>query len=163
MKRNYTRPLLVIAAILVAFLIVDVKAQQELTVTEGFSYDKDGRRRSSPTASVRYDVAGDGVLENIQFLPTNELGVLLTLGGVTDPGFATFKNIGPIVGVSTNPVSTNSIQIGTAYATNGVTNFVAFLLLDTNQTSHGWLATDAPRGRATGTNSVRLSYTITDR
>jgi len=147
------------AIALLTILGLVVMASDELSQTDGWSYDKNGRKRSKATSTLRHDVSGDGVIENVQLVGTNAGGDALVLGGVTNPGFAYFKNLNA-VSVRTNGVSTNMIQVG-AYDVN--TNFVAFLLLDTNRSAQVWLDTAAPRARATGTNSVKLDYVILDR
>jgi hypothetical protein len=147
------------AIALLIILGIAAWAADELRTTDGWSYSKNGRERSKGTATLRWDVAGDGVIENVQLVSTNPGGDALVLGGVTNPGFAYFKNL-DAVSVRTNGVSTNLIQVG-AYDVN--TNFVAFLLLDTNRSAQVWLDMAAPRARATGTNSVKLDYVILDR
>jgi hypothetical protein len=147
------------AIALLTILGLVVMASDELSQTDGWTYDKNGRKRSKATSTLRHDVSGDGVIENVQLVGTNAGGDALVLGSVTNPGFAYFKNLNA-VSVRTNGVSTNLIQVG-AYDVN--TNFVAFIRLDTNQSATVWLDTSAPRARATGTNSVKLDYAIMDR
>ena len=150
-----------IAVVLLAIVGLGVWAADELAITQGSRYDKDGRKSTQPTATVRHDISGDGVIENIQSVSTNTAGDALVLGGVTNPGFASFENIGPSGGVNTNESpATNWVEVG-CYDAN--TNFVAFLSLNTNQSAQTWLATATPRARATGTNTVRVSYIIVDR
>jgi len=146
------------AGVLLA-MVLAVFAADELSQTDGWTYDKNGRKRSKATGTQRSDITGDGVIENVQSVSTNPGGDALVLGSVTNCGFAYFKNLGPDA-IDTNSVPTNLVQVG-SYDVN--TNFVAFLSLNTNQTSQGWLAISAPRARATGTNSVKLDYAITDR
>lgn len=136
-----------------------VYASGELVVTEGFVYSKNGQTQAQPTATPRYNITGDGKVANIQLVSTNILGDALVLGGVNTLGWATFQNSGPTF-TYTNTPQVNAIEIGSLDSA-GV--FWSFARLDTNQTGKIWLSTNAPRARATGTNSVRLNFTIIDR
>jgi hypothetical protein len=152
------RAVLLAAAMVVAAGVL--LAAEELTVTEGWVYVKNGRSRSLGTTSSRETVAGDGVLDNVQTVSTNAAGDDLILGGVTTAGYAWFKNLGISGAIPTNSAPTNRIYIGRL---DSATNFSAFLDLNTNQAAMVFLATTNLRARAVGTNSVRLEYMVIDR
>ena len=153
------RAIVIIAAGLA--IVLAAFAADELTVSDGFSYNKNGRYRSQSTASKEYDVTGNGVIENVQLVSTNAAGDALVMGGVATAGFAKFKNLGPSVGINTNESpATNSIEIG-IYDVN--TNFLAFITLGSNESAQVWLSSISLRARATGTNSVKLDYVIVDK
>uniref|UniRef100_A0A6M3LQU7 Uncharacterized protein n=1 Tax=viral metagenome TaxID=1070528 RepID=A0A6M3LQU7_9ZZZZ len=149
--------LIVIAGIASACVVL---ADNELNLSQGWQYNKNGRQRIKSTVSTRYNVNGNGVIENVQLITTNEVGDLLDLGGVTDPGFAAFKNLGVNFTMSTNGVYTNLIEIGSWDANS---NFVVFLSIETNRSCQTWIGTAAPRARTIGTNSVQLDYVIMDK
>lgn len=133
-------------AVLATALVV--LASDELSVTAGWIYNKNGRKRTLAPTTVQYDVSGAAVIENVQTISTNPTGDALTLGGVTVPGFCWFKN---------SDVS-NFVEIGTYQ----YTNWIPFLKLKTNETAMCWLKTTAPRAKAY-TNSVKLDYVIVQR
>ncbi|MEN6360046.1 MAG: hypothetical protein ABFD59_08320 [Smithella sp.] len=126
-----------------------VFAGDELTLSQGWTYSKSGRTRVLSTTGVKYGIAGAGVVENVQVVSTNTVGDALTLGGVTTPGFAWFKNL------STN----HYIEIGLQ---DSSTNFVSFIKLNTNQAQACWLSVAAPYARGNGA-TVQLDYMICDR
>jgi len=137
-----------IAAIIAGLAVVAIAAD-ELELTAGWTYEKNGRKRILVSDVTQYDVTGNGVVENVQLVSTNAGGDALVLGGVTDPGFAWFNNLD----------ASNRVQIG-SYDAN--TNFVAFLELRPGEKSFTWLRVAAPRALAT-TNAVKLDYVISDR
>jgi hypothetical protein len=124
-------------------------AADELQLSVGWQYDKNGRKRILGVTSTNYDVTGNGVIENVQTISTAAAGDALTMGGVTNAGFAWFNNL------STN----RTIQIG-CYDVN--TNFLAFLSLSPGEKAECWLATSTPRAKAI-TASAKLDYVIVDR
>lgn len=136
-------------------------AADELTVTTGWQYSKNGRSRTLSATGSRFNVSGDGAVDNVQLISTNTFGDALDMGGITSQGYFYAKNIGPTTAYSSNypTTSTNSIEIG--FTDN--TNFYAVISLNTNQIASCWLGTGTLKARATGTNSVRLDYSITDR
>lgn len=142
-----------------ALVVLLAFAADELSVTEGWRYDKNGRKRELSSSTIRFDVTGNGVVENVQLISTNLLGTALALGGLGTPGFASFKNLGPTF-TQTNMIQTNIIEVG-YIDTAGA--FLPFVRLDTNQMALVWLATNQPVARAIATNSVNLDYTIVDR
>lgn len=140
-------------------LIVSSIATEELSVSTGFSYNKNGISVSLAQSSPKYTVTGNGKLDNIQSISTNILGDLLVMGGVANVGFMYAKNVGPAFDV-TNNVPTNRIQIGYSDGTN----FFASIEINTNEVHQSHMVAPFPlRAKATGTNAVRLSYTIVDR
>jgi len=138
---------------LIAFVLLvgmaAVYAADELQLTAGWQYNKNGRKRILAPISSNYDVSGNAVIENVQSIATNAGGEALVLGDVTAPGFAWFYN------TSTN----DQVQIG-CYDVN--TNFVAFLKLKAGEKAACFLNTTAPRAMSL-TNAVRLDYVIVDR
>ncbi len=152
---------LLLVGILLAGIALVAIAADELSVSQGSSYNKNNRYRTHPNSTVQYDVTGNGVIENVQLVSTNAAGDALVTGGVSTAGFAEFKNLGPTVGINTNETpATNSIQIG-LYDVN--TNFLAFITLGSNESAQVWLSSISLRARATGTNSVKLDYVIVDK
>jgi len=149
---------IVLTVCAVAGLAVAVVAG-DLSISQGWKYTKNGQVRYLPPAEVSWNLTGNGKLDNVQLVSTNILGDALVVGGVTTAGFFQGLNMGP-VSVNTNGVQTNRVQIG-ALDSGGL--FLPLLNLDTNQAAMTWLDTIALRARATGTNSVQLGYTITDR
>jgi len=143
MKRLLAGLVAVLAVLAVA------RAADELSVTTGWTYSKNGRTRQLTPAAVKYDVSGAGVVENVQSISTNATGDALVLGGITTPGFAYFKNL------ETN----NYIEVGILDAT---TNFVAFLKLNGEEAQTCWLGITAPYARA-NTAASKLDYVIIDR
>jgi hypothetical protein len=127
-----------------------VWAADELSVTEGWIYSKNGRSRVMSATTLKADIAGNGVIENVQAIPTNDPGTVLVLGGVTNAGFAWFKNISTTNGY---------VEIG-GLESNGC--FIAFLKLNTNECQTCWLAITNPRARANG-RTMNLDYVIIDR
>ena len=137
-----------IVAMLV-LLAVGVWAADELQVTTGWQYNKNSRKRLLTASVTLYDVAGNGVVENVQTVSTNAGGDALILGGVTTPGFAWFQNTD----------ATNTVYVG---CYDALTNLVNFLELRAGEKAVCWLATTAPRAMAVS-NAVRLDYVISDR
>ena len=123
-------------------------AADELTVSSGWTYNKNSRRRTLAAVAAQYDVSGDAVIENVQTIATNAAGEALQIGDVTAPGFAWFSN------QSTN----RYIEIGQSDGTN----FTAFLKLNPGEACTAWLAITAPYARAS-TSAARLDYVIVDR
>ncbi len=138
---------------LIALLIVlgftAAWAADELQLSIGWTYSKNGRKRTLAPTAVNYNVAGSAVIENVQTIATNAGGAALVLGDVTDPGFAWFNNLD----------ASNKVEIG-CYDVN--TNFVAALSLRAGEKAACWLAMTAPRAMAY-TNSVKLDYVIVNR
>lgn len=133
----------------VASIAVAAIAADELDLTVGWTYEKNGRKRILASDLTEYDVTGNSVVENVQLVSTNAGGDALVLGGVTDPGFAWFNNLD----------ASNRVQIG-SYDVN--TNFLAFMELRPGEKAIAWLAVAAPRAMAQ-TNAVKLDYIISDR
>jgi len=128
-------------------------AADELSLSIGWTYDMNGRKRVlSPTTS-KFTIATNAVVENVQEFSTNAAAALV-LGGVTSCGFAYFKNL------DTN----DYIEIGCMDVN---TNFVAFLRLEALQTATAWLATSAPYAwpahDTTNRATVKLDYVISNR
>jgi len=136
-----------IIALLIGALIAS--AADELKLSSGWQYAKNGRSRIVAATTVNYDIAGDAVIENVQSIATNAGGEALILGDVTAPGFAWFHNLDP----------TNMVRVG-VYDVN--TNLVVFLELRAGEKTATWLGVTAPRAIAV-TNAVKLDYMITDR
>ena len=138
-------------ALCLVLLTVGVWAADELQLTTGWQYNKNDRKRILAPTATKYDVTGDGVIENVQLIPTNVAGsaTALELGGVTTPGFGWFHNTDP----------TNHVKVGT-YATP--TNFVALVELKPDEKAALFLATTNVAAVAL-TNSVKLDYMIVDR
>ena len=136
------------ALVLGLFALCIVHAADELSVSQGWTYNKNNRRRVLASTTIQYDVAGNAVIENVQAIGTNAAGEALVLGDVSDPGFAWFHNTS----------SNDYLEVGTYDGTN----FTAFLKLYAGQRQTCWLATSAPRA-ITYTNSVNLDYIIIDR
>ena len=143
----------------VAGLAVAAMAADELKLTQGFGYSKNGVAFSYSQLTSSFDVSGNGVVQNVQSISTNILGDVLNMGGVTVQGAAMFKDIGPTFS-NTNGIQTNFVQIGTLDSGG---QFLAFLKINTNQVATVWLDSGALRARATGTNAVQLLYGIVDR
>lgn len=124
-------------------------AADELSLSIGWTYNKNGRKRVLTPTTTSYDVGGNAVIENVQSIATNAGGEALVLGDVTSPGFAWFQNLD----------ATNQVDIG-VYDVN--TNFVTVIRLKAGEKSATWLGVSAPRALAY-TNAVRLDYVIVDR
>jgi hypothetical protein len=124
-------------------------AAEELTLSGGWTYNKNGRKRTLASTTSLNTITGNYVIENVQLISTNTVGDALEMGGVTTAGFAYFHNSD----------ATNYIEIGVQDAS---TNFCAFLKLASGQNATVWLGTTAPYARA-NTNSIKLDYVITDR
>lgn len=124
-------------------------AADELSVTTGWAYSKNGRVRTMAPTTVRYDIAGISVVENVQTVSTNTTGDALVLGGVTNAGFAYLHNL------ETN----NYIEVGVYDA---LTNFVVVIKLNGGEAQTCWLGITAPRARA-NTAAGKLDYMISDR
>jgi hypothetical protein len=135
-------------AAVVCLVAVAAIAADELQLSVGWVYNKDGRKRTLSPVTALYDVSGGGVIENVQTITTNGPATALVLGSVTAPGFAYFKNLD----------ATNAVRIGTSDGTN----FTAFLRLRAGESSPTWLDGAVPYALAVS-NSVRLDYTIADR
>lgn len=137
----------------IACLVVGVAclawASDELTLSTGWTYNKNSRKRTVVTTSTDWDISGDYVIENVQLISTNTAGDALTLGSVTTAGFGWFHNAD----------ATNYVEIGIK---DGSANFFAFLKLDAGQSCPAWLGTTQLLARAS-TNSVKLDYVLTDR
>lgn len=118
----------------------------ELSVTSGWSYSKSGRVRSKASTTPRYDVAGNGVIDQVQTIgfATHEA---LALGDVTTFGFASFKNLD----------GTNFVEIG---IDDGGT-FHPFIKLLAGESATVFL-TEAPYAKA-DTAAVDLDYIIVER
>ena len=144
-----------ILVVLLFAAAVGLYAADELLVTSGWTYNKGGRQRINVPAATKYDVDGAGIIENVQSITTNVAGEALILGGVTDPGFAWFKNADTNAGFA--------IQIGT---TDGST-ISPFLELGPGEATTAWLGVTSVAARATSWTSVwfdlTLDYIISDR
>jgi hypothetical protein len=136
-------------AVVLVGCVLGVMAADELSVSMGWTYNKGGRARTLAATTVKYDIAGAAVIENVQSVSTNASGDALVLGGVTDPGFGYFKNLD----------ATNYIEVG-SFDVN--TNFVSFLELKAGEKAIVFLSVAAPRARS-HTAAVRLDYVISDR
>jgi len=64
----------------------------ELKVTIGWTYNKNGRTRNLNPALVNIDVDADGVLENVQSITT--VAALVELGSLSEIGWGYFRNAG---------------------------------------------------------------------
>ena len=136
-------------AVVLMVCVLGVMAADELSISMGWTYSKNGRARTLAATTVKYDIAGAAVIENVQSVSTNAAGDALVLGGVTDPGFGYFKNLD----------ATNYIEIG-SYDVN--TNFLAFAKLKALEKAIVFLGVTAPRARS-HTAAVKLDYVISDR
>ena len=136
-----------------------VFAADELRLTQGVSYSKNGLAFQISQQSASWTITGNGSLQNVQLITTATNGDLLVMGGITNQGFGSFKNLGPLV-TYTNGTQTNLIQIG-SLDSGGL--FLPAQQLNVYQVTTGWFATNGLRARVIGTNSVPLSYTILDR
>ena len=72
-------------AALVCFVALAAFAADELQQSVGWTYNKNGRKRSLAAVTEKYDIAGGGIIENVQVIATNGPGELLTLGDVATP------------------------------------------------------------------------------
>ena len=136
---------------LAALFALSVTAADELLVTAGSQYKKEGRRRVLAPVGDQVDVAGNAVLGNVQTITTNAGGEALLLGDVTAAGFAWFHNL------ATNTI----IDVGT-YDRTG-TNLVTFLRLLPTERTATFLATTNLRAIAYTNTDARLDYVIMDR
>lgn len=145
-------------SVLVCVLVAQLAAiaADELTLSVGWTYNKLGRKRVLTSTAVEYNCNGQGVVENVQTISTNTVADALVMGGVTNAGFAYFKNLGS--STYTNAAAIY-IEIG-LYDVN--TNFVSLVKLATNETATLFLSTSSPMARST-TTPQKLDYTITDR
>lgn len=135
--------------VLLMLLALGAWAADELQLTVGWQYNKNDRKRILSPAADKFDVSGNGVVENVQTISTNATGDALILGGVVTPGFAWFHN-------------TDTSRVVTVGSYDVNTNFLGFLELRAGQKAACWLSTTAPRARATAA-AVKLDYIIVDR
>jgi hypothetical protein len=143
-NRNLFLALLMVVSFAVTLFVL---ADDDITISMSWTYDVGGRKRSLPSTTTKFSVGTNNVIENIQNIGTSEEA--LTMGEVTNPGFAYFKNLD----------TTNFIEIG-QYDVN--TNFVAFVKIETNAACVLWLGTTAPYAKA-DTAACKLDYVIADR
>jgi hypothetical protein len=136
-------------AALVCFVALAAFAADELQQSVGWTYNKNGRKRTLAAVTEKYDIAGGGIIENVQTIATNGPGELLTLGDVATPGWSYFKNLD----------GTNYVEIG---CWDAHSNLVVFLKLNAGEAMPAWLGCAAPRARA-NTKTVKLDYVISDR
>jgi len=135
----------------VLFFAVAARSANELLVTAGYQYNKNGRARVLAPTAAREDVAGNAVLGNVQTITTNVGGEQLVLGDVSAAGFAWFHNL------STNTI----VDLGTFDRTG--TNLVLFLRLFPAQRTGTWLFTTNIHAIAYSNTDARLDYVIMDR
>lgn len=134
--------------IALACLTVAAIADDELTLSAGWTWAKSGASRILNPAVTRFDVAGDAIVQNVQTMTTN--AVALALGNVTAPGFGYFHNLH----------ATNTCQVGIMSGTN----FVPFIQLGPLEHCQGFFVTNAPYARkTTSTGAVNLDYAISER
>lgn len=118
----------------------------ELTLTQGWTYDKNSRKRTRSSVADRITVAGDGVTDAVQSIGT-AAHELLTVVDTATYGFAWFHNTD----------STNFVEIGIDESGT----FHPFLKLLAGEKCTAWLA-EAPYAKA-DTASVELEYAICER
>ena len=136
--------------ILIAFLLlglVSVWAADELSLSVGWTYDKNSRKRILSPTTTKHTITGNYIVDGVQNVATSATAI--TLGAVTNAGWAYFKNLGP----------SNYVELGCMDVN---TNFVAFARLATNEVAVLWLGTLAPYGKANAA-AVKLDYAISDR
>jgi hypothetical protein len=142
------KKLMILAVVALAALAVASFADDELNLSAGWTWTKNGASRILNAAVTRFDVAGDAVVQNVQTMTTN--AVALTLGNVTAPGFGYFHNLH----------ATNTCQVGIMSGTN----FVPFVQLGPLEYCMGFFVTNAPYARKTAaTGVVNLDYAISER
>ena len=124
-------------------------AADELQQSVGWTYNKNGRKRSLAAVTAKYDISGAGIIENVQTIATNGTGEALILGDVATPGWSYFKNLD----------GTNYVEIG---CWDAHSNLVVFLKLNAGEAMPAFLGCTAPRARA-HTTTVKLDYVIADR
>lgn len=140
-------------AIVLGLVVIGAWAADELQVTSGWTYNKNGRKRTVTAAAASYTVVGNYVVENVQLLETNDVGEALYIGGITTPGFGWFHN----------QSTTNPILIGTRMST---TNINVLIKLWAGESQSCWLGTTSIWARALkmGTNAptAKLDYVLSD-
>jgi len=119
----------------------------ELTVTTGWAYSKNGRDRQLIGTANQYDVSGNPVLENVQSIgfATHEA---IEVGEVATPGFFYAKNLD----------DENFVEIGI----DDSGSFVPFVKLLPGETAQLFLSAITLYAQA-DTGAVLLDYAIMSR
>ena len=136
-------------ATLAFFLALAAFAADELQQSIGWTYSKNGRKRTLAAVTEKYDIAGNAIIENVQSIATNGPGEALILGDVSTPGWSYFRNLD----------LTNYVEIGCWDVSS---NLVVFLKLQAGESMPAFLGCSAPRARA-NSKAVKLDYVISDR
>jgi hypothetical protein len=118
----------------------------DMTVTTGFTYNKNGFILPVPSASEGFSLTGAGCTSNIQSIGTGAHEALV-LGEVSTAGFLYLDNLD----------ATNYVEIGLDVAAA----FAPLLKLKAGQRAMLWLTTTAVYAKA-NTGAVKLAYVITD-
>lgn len=136
-----------IAAILLSLAVAALAdGTNNLSLAESTVYSKSGAQVTIPAENYQCQIGGNGLVQNVQDIPSTNQAALL-MGGIGTQGLFRVKNIS----------ATNNVDVGTMFDTN----FVPFVRLQPGRSARVFLSTNAPYAKASA-GTVKIHYMATD-